>query len=73
MKLDTEFAPAYVAMSYAEQLDAFLNYSGTRRACLERALSMARTAVAMDPTDARARTALGTVAALPFMGPEPGA
>ena len=54
MKLDTEFAPAYVAMSYAEQLDAFFNYSGTRRACLERALSMARTAVAMDPTDARA-------------------
>ena len=61
MKLDTEFAPAYVAMSYAEQLDAFFNYSGTRRACLERALSMARTAVAMDPSDARARTALGTV------------
>jgi DNA-binding SARP family transcriptional activator/Tfp pilus assembly protein PilF len=61
IKLDTEFAPAYVAMSYAEQIDAFFNYSGTRRACLERALSMARTAVAMDPSDARARTALGTV------------
>ena len=61
IKLDTEFAPAYVAMSYAEQLDAFFNYSGTRRACLERALSMARTAVAMDPSDAPARTALGTV------------
>jgi DNA-binding SARP family transcriptional activator len=61
MQLDTEFAPAYVAMSYAEQLDAFFNYSGTRRTCLERALSMARTAVAMDPSDARARTALGTV------------
>jgi DNA-binding SARP family transcriptional activator/TolB-like protein/Flp pilus assembly protein TadD len=61
IKLDTEFAPAYVAMSYAEQLDAFFNYSGTRRACLERALSTARAAVTMDPSDARARTALGTV------------
>jgi DNA-binding SARP family transcriptional activator len=61
IKLDTEFAPAYTAMSYAEQLDAFFNYSGTRRACLERALSMARAAIAIDPSDARARTALGTV------------
>jgi len=61
IKLDVEFAPAYVALSYAEQIDAFFNYSGTRRACLERSLSMARTAVAIDPSDARARTALGTV------------
>jgi len=61
IELDPEFAPAYATMAYAEQGDAFFNYSGSRQLCLSRGLEMARKAITLDPTDASAYQALAAV------------
>ena len=49
IKLDPEFAAAYVTLSEVETMDAFFGYGGDRQACLDRALTMANTATAIDP------------------------
>jgi TolB-like protein len=61
IKLDPEFVPAYVAMSNADQMDAFFNYSGARHECLMSGMSMAKTAIDIDASDALAHLALGKV------------
>ena len=50
IKLDPEFAAAYVTLSEVETMDAFFGYSGERQACLDRARSMANAAIAIDPS-----------------------
>jgi adenylate cyclase len=64
VQLDPAFAPAFTAIALSHTADAMLGYGGDPAGSMGRALDAARRAVALDPLDAAAHTALGGALAL---------
>lgn len=70
LQLDPAFAPSFAAISLSHTTDVMLGYGGDPAASMGRALDAARKAVALDPLDAAAHTALGGALGLLRQVPE---
>jgi adenylate cyclase len=60
VQLDPKFARAYVGLAWTHNLDIDFGWTESREQSLEDWVAAARRAIASDPYDSEARTALGT-------------